>query len=169
MKLLILLTTLYAIAFLVEKASANDESVRRLGFFGWKRNKKGKSMKNCVACERPDPFSIVNTNDSWDPNVHTYHAQVWYLPLSEIQDLWEQGYFDYVLDVRGLNDMPRDGNMLPGWESEHIPGSFPTDFNCLDGSCDALTFTLRDLELAWTPRSLCIVGEAAKLMPPSRN
>ena len=87
---------------------------------------------------RPNPYSVANPNEAWGDK-HTYHAQVWYLDLADIYDLWQSDYFDYVLDVRGIDDVDMNGTLLPGWQTEHIPGSFPTNNACLTGDCDALT------------------------------
>jgi rhodanese-related sulfurtransferase len=102
--------------------------------------KTGSKSKNGpkVDCDRPNPYSIAtqNTgNPEWAN--HTYHPQVWYMSLDDIHDLWLKNYFDYVIDVRGLDDSDANPNLL-GWEAEHIPGSYPTDIACLRGDCDEI-------------------------------
>jgi len=43
--------------------------------------------------------------------------------------LWKDGYFDYVLDIRPLEDITIDNEgsplLLQGYETFHIPGSYP--------------------------------------------
>ena len=72
-------------------------------------------------------YSVVKPNEEW-PN-HTFHPQVWYHTLDEIHSLWQEDYFDYVLDIRPLEDFTLDlatGPLfLEGWQTFHIPGSFP--------------------------------------------
>lgn len=105
------------------------------GYGNGGRYRKDPPDKDCIFCDRPTPYSIVNPNDLWVNQ--TYHAQVWYLSLEDAYDLWNKGYFDYVLDVRGLN--PFKEPSLPNWEEGHVPGSYPTDFRCLFngfGDCD---------------------------------
>lgn len=69
-------------------------------------------------CSR-ETWSIVSPNTSWTN--HPFHPQVWYHTLEDIHGLWKENYFDYVLDIRPLND----NGVLEGWESFHIPGSYP--------------------------------------------
>merc|ERR1719270_2794651 len=69
-------------------------------------------------------WSVVDKNDDWED--HDYHTQVWYHTLDDIHALWEEDYFDYVLDIRPLQSTTLDsGLLLEGWEDFHIPGSFP--------------------------------------------
>lgn len=125
------------------KAYPKDEpsgamSMRKM-LMGVESNKMKR--KKCDSfCGRPSPYSTVSPNEDWG-DAHTYHPQVWYLSLEDIHALWEKNDFDYVLDVRGIEDVELGGNLLPGWQTEHIPGSFPTDIDCLTGDCDALTLS----------------------------
>jgi len=51
---------------------------------------------------------------------------VWYHTLDDIHGLWQEDYFDHVLDIRPLNDVTLEGGLLlEGWETFHIPGSYP--------------------------------------------
>ena len=118
---------IHAIASTFPNEDSGDESSR------------GLNLKK-TSCNRPSPFSTALPNEAWGED-HTYHPQVWYLPLEDIHDLWEQDHFDYVLDVRGIDDVPFGESILPGWQTEHIPGSYPTDIDCLTGNCDALTLS----------------------------
>jgi rhodanese-related sulfurtransferase len=82
-----------------------------------KAGKKGKKAR----CTR-DVYSVVDPNASWTD--HPFHTQVWYHTLDDIYKLWKEDYFDYVLDTRPLQDIDNDRE---GWETIHIPGSFPID------------------------------------------
>mmetsp|Transcript_23318 Transcript_23318/g.30422 ORF Transcript_23318/g.30422 Transcript_23318/m.30422 type:complete len:217 (-) Transcript_23318:208-858(-) len=85
------------------------------------RNLKGK--KSGASCTR-EVYSVVDPNESW--NDHPFHPQVWYHTLDDIYNLWKEEYFDYVLDIRPLQDLTAaEGMILEGWETIHIPGSFP--------------------------------------------
>lgn len=76
-------------------------------------------------CTR-ETWSIVKPNEEWTN--HRFHPQVWYHTLQDMHDLWKDGYFDYVLDIRPLEDTTMsNGQLLEGWQSFHIPGSYPID------------------------------------------
>mmetsp|Transcript_5796 Transcript_5796/g.8644 ORF Transcript_5796/g.8644 Transcript_5796/m.8644 type:complete len:236 (+) Transcript_5796:121-828(+) len=99
-----------------------------------RRKTKSKGLKkdlNQAACTR-DVFSMVNPHGDWDNTTHDFHPFVWYHTLEDIHSLWTEDYFDYVVDIRGLTDIifddgTDDGLLLEGWETVHIPGSFPID------------------------------------------
>jgi len=76
-------------------------------------------------CTR-DVYSVLVPNKEWG-DIHDYHTQVWYHTLDDIHALWSEGYFDYVLDIRPPKDINNPPDFLEGWESFHIPGSFPID------------------------------------------
>eukprot|EP00588_Corethron_pennatum_P015470 CAMPEP_0194280890 /NCGR_PEP_ID=MMETSP0169-20130528/19120_1 /TAXON_ID=218684 /ORGANISM="Corethron pennatum, Strain L29A3" /LENGTH=156 /DNA_ID=CAMNT_0039025785 /DNA_START=527 /DNA_END=997 /DNA_ORIENTATION=- len=61
----------------------------------------------------------MKPNKNWKN--HDFHEMVWYHSLDDVHNLWGEGFFDYVLDIRGLKD--KQG--LEGWENFHIPGSYP--------------------------------------------
>lgn len=128
------------LGFLLSFAEAEDcERKASKRTLGAKSTKATKMFKSTKATEVHEPktstvctsetWSIINQNpnDSW--NDHIYHTQVWYHTLEAVHSLWEEDYFDYVLDVRPLQDFTIDSNGLPllldGWETFHIPGSFP--------------------------------------------
>merc|ERR1712127_785892 len=77
-------------------------------------------------CTR-ETWSVVAPNETWTG--HNFHPQVWYHTLEDIHELWKAEYFDYVLDIRPLQDFTIDNPgsplLLDGWESFHIPGSYP--------------------------------------------
>merc|ERR1719232_132205 len=90
--------------------------------------------ENSAACTR-QVWSIMNKNDEWSG--HDYHEQVWYHTLNETHDLWQEGYFDYVLDIRPPESQTsKSGNYLAGWEEFHIPGSFPIAMYPIDVPAD---------------------------------
>lgn len=115
------------------KASKEQKS----GLKASKGRKKSNHQKKAAQCSR-EVYSIATNNTEW-PDDHTFHAQVWYHPLNTIHDLWKADYFDYVIDVRGLEDIVFNGAPLPGWETAHIPGSYPVQVDCADGSCESLS------------------------------
>mmetsp|Transcript_19466 Transcript_19466/g.33436 ORF Transcript_19466/g.33436 Transcript_19466/m.33436 type:complete len:197 (-) Transcript_19466:64-654(-) len=83
-------------------------------------------MRHCPSgkayCTR-DVYSVVDPNTSWTD--HPFHTQVWYHTLEDIYKLWKEDYFHFVLDIRPLQDVPLDDGVLEGWETIHIPGSYP--------------------------------------------
>eukprot|EP00977_Amphora_coffeiformis_P027780 scaffold34643_cov139-Amphora_coffeaeformis.AAC.1 len=110
------------------------------GANGWPLRGSPKAVKNdndCIFCDRPSPYSVVTPNDDVAWQNQTYHAQVWYLGLEDAYNMWKAGYFDYVLDVRGLDYFPHQPVDLPGWQESHIPNSYPTDFRCLVDGLEA--------------------------------
>jgi rhodanese-related sulfurtransferase len=66
----------------------------------------------------------------------------WYHDFETIHELWKADYFDYVLDVRSLEDFSDE---FTGWETSHIPGSYPVKMSSIDcsdstsGVCDPYT------------------------------
>lgn len=89
-----------------------------------KTPKAPKSPKSDSATCTRETWSIVSPNSEWDS--HIFNPQVWYHTLEDIHSLWQEGYFDYVLDIRPLQDTTLDsGLLLEGWETLHIPGSYP--------------------------------------------
>jgi len=64
-------------------------------------------------------WTSMKPNKNWKN--HDFHEMVWYHSLDDVHNLWGEGYFDYVLDIRGL----KDKSGLEGWENFHIPGSYP--------------------------------------------
>uniref|UniRef100_A0A7S2EYR1 Rhodanese domain-containing protein n=1 Tax=Trieres chinensis TaxID=1514140 RepID=A0A7S2EYR1_TRICV len=118
----------------ISLAKSDDEAFRAL-----KKGKSGKkgSKKSCESamCTR-ETYSVVHPNIDWEDGepMHNYHPQVWYHTLEDVHDLWDEGYFDYVFDVRQLKDVTMEnGIVLDGWESFHIPGSFPLDLPSNEG------------------------------------
>lgn len=93
---------------------------------GSKSSKQSKSDPISACCTR-QVYSVLDPNTSWTD--HPFHTQVWYHTLDDIYNLWKEDYFDYVLDIRGLQDITIDNGgtplLLEGWETFHIPGSFP--------------------------------------------
>jgi len=94
---------------------------------------KGKKGKKDSAIDSPtfsctrEVYSVVAKNPSWPD--HNFHHQVWYHTLNDIHTLWQEDYFDYVLDIRPLEDLTIDNAgtplLLEGWQTLHIPGSYP--------------------------------------------
>ena len=114
-----------AIALILLTESAQGHTSRRT------KNSKGtKNSKAKAACSR-SVWSAVDTNLAWEggATTHDYHPQVWYHTLEDIHSLWKDKYFDYVLDIRPLEDLTVDNDgtplLLQGWETFHIPGSYP--------------------------------------------
>lgn len=92
------------------------------------RQRRAKGGKEQAACSRK-VYSVVNENPAWDEG-HDYHPQVWYHTLEDTHSLWKSDYFDYVLDIRPLQDAnltlaDNSTLLLEGWETFHIPGSYP--------------------------------------------
>jgi len=87
---------------------------------------KGPKVVSEAACDRK-VWSIVNPKKGWTG--HPHHPQVWYHTLKDIHSLWKDDYFDYVLDIRPLVDVTIENAgsplLLQGYESFHIPGSYP--------------------------------------------
>lgn len=90
-----------------------------------KKGGKGKQKSDPTsACCTREVYSVLDPNTSWTD--HPFHTQVWYHTLEDIHALWKEDYFDYVLDIRPLTDtVLDDGMVLEGWETFHIPGSYP--------------------------------------------
>jgi rhodanese-related sulfurtransferase len=113
----------------ISDTCAAAAKVSKGGTRNLKAGKKGKKGKKnggdpTSACCTRDVYSVVDPNASWTD--HTFHTQVWYHTLDDIYKLWKEDYFDYVLDIRPLQDNLLDsGLLLEGWETIHIPGSFP--------------------------------------------
>jgi len=93
-----------------------------------KKTSKSSSGRdpNSASCTR-EVYSVMNPNPLWAD--HPFNTQVWYHTLEDIHNLWKEDYFDYVLDIRPLQDTTIDSNgaplLLEGWETFHIPGSYP--------------------------------------------
>ena len=115
--------------FAVAEGTRSSTNSRQLKASGKKVlvGKKSKGDPTSAYCTR-EVYSIVDPNPSSSWDGHTYHQQVWYHSLEDIHNLWKEDYFDYVLDIRPLQDVPLDnGGVLEGWESFHIPGSYPVN------------------------------------------
>lgn len=106
-----------------------------------------------TSCER-EVWSIMNPNTDWED--HPLHTQVWYHTLDDIHGLWKEGYFDYVLDIRPLQDFTIVDNgtgeprLLEGWENFHIPGSFPINVFPPDTPADEV-----DMLVDFTASNVC--------------
>eukprot|EP00586_Coscinodiscus_wailesii_P005831 CAMPEP_0172486180 /NCGR_PEP_ID=MMETSP1066-20121228/14653_1 /TAXON_ID=671091 /ORGANISM="Coscinodiscus wailesii, Strain CCMP2513" /LENGTH=222 /DNA_ID=CAMNT_0013251973 /DNA_START=100 /DNA_END=768 /DNA_ORIENTATION=+ len=116
--------TTLLIIFSLATTTAKKDNVRKLG----KSTKRSKSREIGASCTR-EVYSVVAPNDEWS-ETHEYHNQVWYHSLKDINALWKDEYFDYVLDTRSLQDSTKtlsDGSklLLEGWETVHIPESYP--------------------------------------------
>ena len=114
--------------------------------------KKPHPLADSAQCTR-DVWSVMNPNLSWGD--HTFNGQVWYHTLEDIHGLWQEGYFDYVLDIRPLQDVTltlEDGSdlLLEGWESFHIPGSFPITVFPADTAVDEV-----DMLVDFTRTNVC--------------
>jgi len=110
-------------------SSINDRQLKT----SKKAEKKGKKIRSnnlttTARCTRK-VYSVLDPNPSWTD--HPFHTQVWYHTLEDIHSLWSEGYFDYVLDIRPLQDFTIDNGgedlLLEGWETFHIPGSYPVN------------------------------------------
>lgn len=102
-----------------EERTKNEQ--RQLTFNG----RKNRPTASSYQCTR-EVYSTINPNPDWSS--HPFHSQVWYHTLSDIHGLWQEGYFDYVLDIRPLETINAGstGSMvLEGWQDFHIPGSYP--------------------------------------------
>ena len=92
-----------------------------------KKSKKTPKSDPTSACCTRSVYSVLDPNTSWTD--HPFHTQVWYHTLEDIYNLWTEDYFDYVLDIRPLQDITIDNAgtplLLEGWETFHIPGSYP--------------------------------------------
>mmetsp|Transcript_24475 Transcript_24475/g.27873 ORF Transcript_24475/g.27873 Transcript_24475/m.27873 type:complete len:226 (+) Transcript_24475:299-976(+) len=104
-----------------------------------------------AACTR-NVWSVVDPNEDWTDHIH--HPQVWYHTLEDIHSLWKDDYFDYVLDIRPLEDFTIDNDgsplLLEGYESFHIPGSYPITFFPPDTPLDEV-----DMLVDFTSTSVC--------------
>ena len=103
-------------------AAAKVSEGRKLKGKKDKSKKKGGGDPTSACCTR-EVYSILDPNTSWTD--HPFHTQVWYHTLEDIYNLWKEDYFDYVLDIRPLQDQVSGEMTLEGWETIHIPGSFP--------------------------------------------
>jgi len=137
-------------------ASAQIRRTKQSKSFKTKAPKAPKGPKSPpvvseAACDRK-VWSIVNPNTDWTG--HTHHPQVWYHNLEDIHSLWKDDYFDYVLDIRLLVDVTVDNNgsplLLQGYESFHIPGSYPITVFPADTSADEV-----DMLVDFTSTNVC--------------
>mmetsp|Transcript_45493 Transcript_45493/g.51645 ORF Transcript_45493/g.51645 Transcript_45493/m.51645 type:complete len:224 (-) Transcript_45493:32-703(-) len=122
------ISTYLSLALMGTTHASDSAQIRRTKQY---KSSKTKAPKNPpvvseAACDR-EVWSIVNPNTGWTG--HTHHPQVWYHNLEDIHSLWKDGYFDYVLDIRPLEDITIDNEgsplLLQGYETFHIPGSYP--------------------------------------------
>jgi len=105
------------------------------------KSTKSKSSKVDIAsttCTRK-VWSVMNKNATWS-DAHVWNEQVWYHTLDDVHGLWKEGYFDYVLDIRPLQDTTMStGMLLEGWETLHIPGSYPINVFPADTPASEIT------------------------------